>query len=430
VEELKEGGGVVSLYSELVKNFEKIRGYMREFYIYGFKSREQYSEKSTRSYDDERRRVESWLGEHMRFLRTKEGKSVFISIDSRVISHNPFYKALKAKSFTDGDITLHFLFFDILSSPEIKLTLPEIISEIDLRLSGFDEPMTFDESTVRKKLAEYARQGTVVVEKCGKKAFYSRAADPELPEMRDALCFFSEVVPCGALGSFLLDKYDAAEGKFGFKHHYISSAIDSDVTAALFEAMHKKCEISFCNHSRRASGERILKVLPLRIFESVQNGRAHLLAYSYELGRISAFRIDYISGVKIGKPSPLFDWMRRELDSMQKYMWGVNSCRDRYGKDRLERVEFTLRVGENEEYIVNRLEREKRVGQVERLDGEHYRFSAQVYDINEMVPWIRSFICRITALEFSDKALEKQFKEDIEQMYRMYGIGEDRYDIQ
>ena len=29
-------------YSELIKNFEKVRAYMREFYVYGFKSRTEY----------------------------------------------------------------------------------------------------------------------------------------------------------------------------------------------------------------------------------------------------------------------------------------------------------------------------------------------------------------------------------------------------
>ena len=42
-------------YSELVKNFNRIRYYMREFYVYGFKSRDEFSKKSARSYDDERR---------------------------------------------------------------------------------------------------------------------------------------------------------------------------------------------------------------------------------------------------------------------------------------------------------------------------------------------------------------------------------------
>ena len=101
-------------YNELIKNFEKVRAYMREFYVYGFKSRTEYDAKSARSYDDERRRLESWLGDYMRFTQTPEGKNVFLSVDSRVTRKNPFYKAWKAKSFTDGDITLHFAIFDIL----------------------------------------------------------------------------------------------------------------------------------------------------------------------------------------------------------------------------------------------------------------------------------------------------------------------------
>ena len=65
----------MSSYSELIKNFEKIRAYMRDFYVYGFKSRDDYQSKSARSYDDERRRLESWLGDHMSFVRTPEGKT-------------------------------------------------------------------------------------------------------------------------------------------------------------------------------------------------------------------------------------------------------------------------------------------------------------------------------------------------------------------
>ena len=41
-------------YSELIKNFDHIRSYMRDFFVYGFKTREQYDRKSLRSYDNER----------------------------------------------------------------------------------------------------------------------------------------------------------------------------------------------------------------------------------------------------------------------------------------------------------------------------------------------------------------------------------------
>ena len=66
----------MSTYIELIKNFERTRAYMREFYVYGFKSRDGYDKKSARSYDDERRRMESWLADHMRFVRTPDGKNV------------------------------------------------------------------------------------------------------------------------------------------------------------------------------------------------------------------------------------------------------------------------------------------------------------------------------------------------------------------
>ena len=70
--------------------------------------------------------MESRLGDHMSFVRTSKGKNVFISIDSRVSDHNPLYKAWRAKSFTDGDIMLHFILFDILYSEEDEYSVPSL----------------------------------------------------------------------------------------------------------------------------------------------------------------------------------------------------------------------------------------------------------------------------------------------------------------
>ena len=112
------------------------------------------------------------------------------------------------------------------------------------------------------------------------------------------------------------------------------------------------------------------------------------------------------------------------LDDMQTKMWGVTAIRDRNSKNSLEHVDFTVKIEDWEEHIVRRLQREKRCGSVEKIDENTYRFSADVYDTNEMIPWIRTFICRITELNFSNKVLEERFKKDIEQMYKIYGIKE------
>ena len=48
-------------YSELIKNFDNIREYLRDFFVYGFHTRDEFSAKSARSYDNERRRIENYL---------------------------------------------------------------------------------------------------------------------------------------------------------------------------------------------------------------------------------------------------------------------------------------------------------------------------------------------------------------------------------
>ena len=62
------------------------------------------------------------------------------------------------------------------------------------------------------------------------------------------------------------------------------------------------------------------------------------------------------------------------------------------------------------------------------LDEHTYRFSADVYDASELIPWMRTFICRIVDMKMSNRELEKKFKRDIEEMYSIYKIGEEEKD--
>ena len=105
-------------YSELIKDFKRIRAYLRDFYVYGFKVRGDFSEKSARSYDNERRRLESWMGDYVSFSQDSRGKRISLSADSRSIPHNPLYRAFKARSFTEKDILLHFCLMDLFREKE------------------------------------------------------------------------------------------------------------------------------------------------------------------------------------------------------------------------------------------------------------------------------------------------------------------------
>lgn len=406
-------------YSELVKNFRRIRDYMRDFYIYGFKSRDEYTRKSARSYDDERRRLESWLGDYMQFHKTSDGKNVFISIDSRLTHHNPLYKAWKTKSFTDGDITLHFILMDILASSDEPMSLSEITEQMDKYLSVFKEPRMFDDSTVRKKLKEYIAEGIVTGTKQGKTMQYQRAEDaPELD--LDILDYFSEAAPCGVIGSFLLDKSEEHEGHFAFKHHYITGTMDSEILCDIFMAMREKRNITMETINRRMNHVTERQVVPICVMISMQSGRQYLMAYVPRVKRITSFRTDNIVSVKIGDVSERFDELRSTFQHMQQNMWGVST--QSRGRNHMEYVEFTVRYTEEEQHIPRRLEREKRCGKVERLEGGLCKFSAEVFDASELVPWIRTFICRIVEIHFSNEALEEQFKKDMRAMYALYGV--------
>ena len=416
-------------YTELVKNFNRIRDYMREFYVYGFKSREEYTRKSARSYDDERRRIESWLGGYMKFRQTVEGKNVFLSIDSRVSHHNPLYKAWKTKSFTDGDITLHFIIMDIMEVAEEALSVSEISKKIDEYLSAFPEPRVFDESTVRKKLKEYVEEEILEAVEC---ACYDK----------DILDFFSEAAPCGVIGSFLLDRKKLQEEnqeekdscqrqkykeKFIFKHHYITSAIDSEILCQLFQAIHEKRSIIVETIHKEKEHSSKNEVIPLKILISVQGGRQYLMAYVPRLKRINAVRIDNIVSVQFDKVSDRFDELRGRLEKMKPHIWGVST--QNHANSRMETVEFTVHYEHGEEHIHHRLEREKRCGTVEKIDDHTSRFYAEVYDATELIPWIRTFICRITDIHISNIILETQFKRDLEKMYQLYGIGGEKNDF-
>ena len=255
--------------------------------------------------------------------------------------------------------------------------------------------------------------------------YYRRADSTDISDLDEVLHYFSEVAPCGVVGSFILDKEESDTDSFTFKHHYITGAIDSGVLASLFMAMREKRAVTITNMSRHRDLPRRNRIVPLRIFISVQSGRQHLFAYLPEYNSFYSYRVDYLSNVNLEDPTPRFDELRAELDRMQGKMWGVSVKRNKWGTEHLEHVEFTVKVEADEGYIMKRLEREKRIGMVEKLDDNTYRFSADVYDSSEMIPWIRTFICRIIKMNFSDRNLENQFKKDLEAMYRMYGVREE-----
>lgn len=111
----------------------------------------------------------------------------------------------------------------------------------------------------------------------------------------------------------------------------------------------------------------------------------------------------------------------KEYELRKPNLWGVICGRE----DDMTHVEITMRIKENEEYMIRRLEREKRNGHVERIGKEKYKYVVDTYDAMELMPWIRTFTGRIERVESDNPELGKKFCTDMEKMYAMYLGGDD-----
>ena len=404
-------------YSELVKNFGRIRDYMRQFYVYGFKSRSGYDRSSARSYDNERRRIESWLGGHMGFRNTAEGKRVFLSVDSRSIPANPLHSAFKSRSFTDGDVNFHFFVLDLLQDGEAR-TAGQVVEELSRRYPGRWEP---DLSTIRRKLREYADLGCLTAEKRGRELVY-RLTEEKLPLVGwdDALAFYSEADPMGVIGAFLRDRQEAPSDRFRFKHHYLLHTLDAQVMLPLLEAIGARRSVRLTNFSPRGQGKEMLHwVCPLHIWASTQDGRQYLMCYHYSFKKMMCFRLDYIQSVEAWTEEPEFEKLLQRCQAFRSHLWGTSGGPGR----QIDHFEMIIRCGPGEDFIPRRLEREKRTGTVEQLSEGRWRFTADVYDALELIPWVRTFIGRIERIECSNPALLERWRESLAEMAAMYGGG-------
>lgn len=407
----------MSEYSELIKNYAKIRDYIRDFYIYGFRSRDDYSGKSNRSYDNEKRRIESYLGDILYFRQEEDGKKVFLTADSAELLSNPFYKSFKTKSFTKNDISLHFAILYVLKKHG-ALTLKEMLGRILKEvLDFFEGDEIWDEATLRNKLKEYLALGILKSEKVKGKLYFSLSETPDLDGLFDAINFFSENFPLGVVGSFLLDRFEEKNRIFTSKHKYLLEAVDSEVICALLSAIREQKKVVLTSYGYRR-GKKQREVLPLKVALTTQSGRNYLMCYEFSAKHFLSCRIDSIENVRVSEtPYASFRDKKQALEERLKKTWGVYVD----SSEKPEWLKVYISVREGEDYIVQRLQKEKRTGVLEKAGENLYCLSLETYDLEEIRPWLRTFIGRIEKLECSQKSYVRRFFADIEEMKKLYG---------
>ncbi len=429
----------MSDFQELIKNIDKCRDYVRDFFVYGFKSRGDFRGKSARTYDDERRRIVSWLPDHIREDFTEGGKSKNISlqIDQKKLDTNPLFSIWQTKSFTSRDLSLHFFILKILEQADTEFSAAEL-TDILMNEYAYEA----DLQSVRRKCNEYVEEGLLSVRKEGKTTLYRReVCFSELPcakELLDLICCFQMYQPLGIIGYTIMAGQNRNNSIYRVKHGFPAFTLEDEILLSLLYAIHNRYKVRVrIQSNRRTAEESSLKTgYPLQIFVSTRSGRRFICMHTSgkKKAHFTCMRLDQIKEVTILSDEKTADsYFNEQLSEYKQYVWGVSFAPMIPGRAPLQKVILTIHADENKEaYIIQRLLREGEGGTVNKTDINTFRYEKTVKDAMEMFPWIRSFTGRIADMKIyatdgerlleENKTLEKIFFSDLERSYLLYGI--------
>lgn len=433
------------------RDIVKDRKFARYFLFYGLKTREDFFDLlKPRTYDALVQEMSIWFEECFKShvfdgavddtdVKKKGKKKImkYLSLDCTKHPHNPLYNLWKACSFTNNQILFYFSMLDYFITNEGPKKQDDLTSKYWFNGNGKVEDESKDSSddlsdVYRNKLygytggAKFLRQindshcGSIIKLGDGHRAKYQLTSRCDLSPVLDALFFYSEMAPVGVIGSFILDKCEKDRPSvFRFKHHFVGQAFDSEIICNSLSAIrdHKYIWIKYL--PTKNSSERTDAVLPLKIYSSTQNGRQYLFAWYSAEKKYRSIRLDYVSDIGIlDRIADDYEKISKEFDIIRKNIWGVSRGKG----ERTYHVKFSVIVADNEGFIVRRLEREKRFGKVYPDSNKRgkYNFEADVFDPREMLPWIRTFICRIDGIEIEDKEVERDFIDSVNELYAYY----------
>jgi hypothetical protein len=413
-------------FSELIKHLNRVRDYVRGFYLFNWQTRTDYDKRSPRTYDNERRRIESLFNKYV-----KRGRTISLLINATDVPRNPLYEVWRAKVFTPSDMILHFIILEVGAAHSSE---GFTIRDISKRVVNLTSTRNFlwnsaipSDATMRNKFYEYEHAGLLMTKRVGRENRYfltplNRADIPK--ELRSAVDFFSEAAPFGEIGDHIRDEIGWTNEIFSFKHHFIAHTLDDEVLYDLLTAMEEHREVTLTMDARKSP--LLIAGTPCKILISVQTGRRYIgMTDKAANDGFTARRLDYIDRVEMGSVvgEMAYSATLRKFEAALGHAWGV-SFGIRLKPERPESVTMTLYIDEETEgYVLDRLKREGRGGKIEQLRENVFSYSNEVWDSNEMMPFIMSFIGRIISLD-CEKTMERRFEGELKLMTFKYGLDE------
>lgn len=422
----------LSKSSLMIRDYENIRQLLRDIYIYGCFSRDDYIEKngiSGRKYDKEQQRISAYLPEKfIRKRRVNKKVLMYCTYSTFDGAENYLAETYRNKSFTALDIMSFFFVQQMLSNDE-EMTAAEILEG----LPYVNENALFTKDNLRVKLEELVSKGFICSRKENRKVLFSLSKDiwkdfdtDELQDILTYLKFLKNVSPIEMPYYFLHEKlklYLIAErkaqiddtGMFQFKHNHLFSSLDNDVLLKILKAKSGGHTLVISLYGKQQNSE--IEVLPVEVIHDSLYGRQYLYGVSLKDNLSKVIRLDRMASVQLGRN--LTPDERRQQECLSKYSdecW----CTSDAGCG-LTEVVIEFRFDEDKEkFILRRIKEEGHGGLIERKAPGFYEYRIQVRDPDEMIPWIRSFGERAKIIASGQRKTEIKIAQDWKRAVEKY----------
>lgn len=414
----------------LIRDYENIRQILRDIYIFGCFSRDDFIEKkgiSGRKYDKEQQRINAYLPSKFIQKRRVDKKVLqYCSYSMLDSSNNYLADTFRNKSFTALDIMAFFWVQQILNLKE-ELTASELLDELPM----VNDDVIFTKDNLRIKLDELVQKGFISCRKTGRKVTYrlcediwKNFTDDELLDICTYLEFMKNVSPIEMPYSFLYQKlrlYLECERFIGvpeveifhFKHNHLFDVLDNDVLLQILKAIQAGHVLKVEFYDGRPSS----KVYPGEIIHDSLYGRQYLYCYELEVNLNTVIRIDRISNVfDEGHFVNTNDIDVSVLSRYSNDCWCTSGAND-------ELIEIVIEFifdAEKEPFILRRIKEEGHNGKICKIADNKYEYRLRIKDPNEMIPWIRSFGERAKVISSGEKQTEKIICEDWKRALEKY----------
>lgn len=415
----------------LIRDYNNIREILRDIYIFGCFSREDFIKKgiSGRKYDNEQRRISSYLPEG--FIKKKQvnrKKIMYCSYKLEDSAKNYLAQTYRNKSFTMLDIMSYFFVLQILGDGK-EYSLDEILNQIPLR----NKDVVFTSNNLRSKLEELVENSLITINKTGKNVKYKISKDiwenfskEELEEIYIYLEFLKNVSPIKIPYYFLQRKLKMyikmernmdfnKENIFQLKHNHLFNTLDNEILLECLCAIKQKRKLWIAKKAKEGNIE--FETLPIKIIHDAMYGRQYLICFYSALNQHTVIRLDHILEVKLAEK---MNKMEKELISKQRKLYSKCWCTAGFNSE-LEKVKIRFWFDEEkEEFILNRIKREGHGGILEKEKEGQYLFTIELCNSVEIIPWVRSFGEKAKVISSGSSNIGQKIAIDWEEAVKKY----------